>query len=545
MLLVAGSMGPDPVHSAERVATDVEDPGTDSQQGLAPTARRLPASQAGDPVVLELSLDEAIRTGLRHGLDIRIESLERQIRRRRLVIEKAVFDPYFNLDFTYTRHRDPTVSPIELSSATALTGVTLNPFETTHIQGGLRTLTKLGSTVELALALDGYDNPAATLNALNPHWRSAVEFSITQPLLKNAWYGVNTAAIEIARNSLRIATDGHELSLVTTIEKVASAYWDLVFAHRNHGARLRALEVVREQLEMQREKLRVGQLAEIDLVTTESQLALRSRELDEARALIERSRDELLVEMNFMGERSLRDYWSSPDSENPFRNLAIVPTSKPGVDRGELDREESIQAAFRNRVEVRQALTEIQNQRLAVKVAHNQILPDLDLFASWKQSGLAEPVDESVEDIGDGEYYTWAVGLQLEIPLTLRGPLNAYRNARSVLERLEIRRQQLENAIVVEVDQALRDLELGFRSREHLERQVEAHRRLLEAEREKLRQGQATAYTISLIENDLVEAETLALRAETDLEKARVRYEKAVGILLVQRAAVPQPTRDP
>lgn len=492
------------------------------------------------PTVLKLSLEDALRIGIKNNLDIKTENIEREIQLRKLVIEKAVFDPYFNLGFTYAKNRDPTVSPIELSSAASLTGVTLNPFATTNFKSGIRTNTILGSSIELGFTLDGYDNPAATLNALNPHWRSGLGFSITQPLLKNAWYNVNSAGIDIAKNSVKIADDKHESAITNTLSKIATAFWELTFAYKNNQAKSKALELVRLQLEIEKEKVKIGNLAAIDTATTESQLAKRQKEYDDSQALIQQSRDDLLFEMNFMRaqtEKSKSDYSSS---NNPFKNIDLVPTTEPISTEVNIDRQTAIETALQNRPEYHQIEGEIKNQMVAIRVAQNQLLPSLDFSASWNQSGIGEPIDDSFESVEDGNFYSWSVGLQLEIPLSLRGPKKAYENTKSRLIQLQLQKKKLENTIVLEVDQSIRDLDYGHRSIINSRKQVKAIERLLEAEKERFKNGKSTSYTIVQIENDLIEAQADELRALADFEKAKIGIKKAMGTLYPTNE-IPQP----
>ena len=54
----------------------------------------------------------------------------------------------------------------------------------------------------------------------------------------------------------------------------------------------------------------------------------------------------------------------------------------------------------------------------------------------------------------------------------------------------------------------------------------------MRAERSKLQAGTSDIFTVSQIENDLVDVRARELRAETDFEKGKAEYEKAVGTLL-------------
>ena len=120
----------------------------------------------------------------------------------------------------------------------------------------------------------------------------------------------------------------------------------------------------------------------------------------------------------------------------------------------------------------------------------------------------------------------------MEIPFNYRGPLNQLRNAQDVYQRFLLQKRILSNNIVIEVDQAIRNLYEFFVTVTNLRREVELQEALLEAEKAKLRVGKSIAYTVSQIENDLVVIQTQEIRARTNFEKFRSAYLRAVGTLL-------------
>ena len=120
----------------------------------------------------------------------------------------------------------------------------------------------------------------------------------------------------------------------------------------------------------------------------------------------------------------------------------------------------------------------------------------------------------------------------MEVPLNYRGPLNQLRNTQDDFQRFLLQKRILSNNIVIEVDQAIRNLYESYVTVTNLQREVELQEALLEAEKAKLRVGKSIAYTVSQIENDLVVVQTQEIRARTNFEKFRAAYLRAVGTLL-------------
>jgi outer membrane protein TolC len=490
---------------------------------------------------VRLSLKEAVDWAVQKNLDLVVEELNRDIAGRQLIIARATFDPFFNLSTTYAKNRDPSASFFEffnpVTGTTSLTsGVIANPSDTTNFQTGIHGLSPLGTNYQLTFTESRFDNPKAGFLAFNPRYSSRAQVTATQPLLKNAWPAVNLANVNIARNNILLSQEQVELVAINTVYAVESAYWELVFTLKNFDSKSRALEISREQLRIDQKKLEVGTKARIDVTTSESQVARRKTEYDQAAALVEDARDRLLDRMNYVGlEESLKGRWQRQGPETKYvhyGDLMVVPTTEPDSQEIRVDRSDSVRTAFERRVEYSQMELRIKNQDLAISVAKNQLLPDLSLTASWSQLGLDQSFGRANDRLFDGDFYDWSVGGFFEIPLSLRGPRANLRNAVSVREQLQVQRQNLENAIVLEVDKAIRDLQFSFQAVQNLIQVVSLQEELLRAERVKLEVGKSIAYTVATIENDLIAAQTLQLRAKADYEIAKLSFQRAVGNLL-------------
>lgn len=506
-----------------------------SQQESRPKAASEVLVGGAKKVKIELSLEDAIRLAIDNNLDMAIETINRSIARREVIIQQAVFDPYFNLGFSYAKNRDPSISRLDINPLNPVTEVIVNPFEITTFRGGFRGLTPIGSTYQVSVSEGRFNNPEAQLFGFNPRYSSRLEATITQPLLKDGWYTVNTANLRIAKNNLLLSKEQFEVTTNTTIQAVINAYWDLVFAHRNYQSKAKALEVAEEQLRNDQLEVKVGTKAPLDLTTSESQVARRKTEIDQAKSLLEKARDELLRQMNYTGKDSLKKLWEIRDEKSPFDHVEVMPTTEAKTDRLDPDRTQALQTAFENRPEYRQIALEIKNQEIQIEVAWNALLPTFDLNATWSQLGLDKDFGSSVDSTTSGRFYNWLVGLTFEVPILYRGPTNQYHSARDAKAKLFLQKQNLENTIVIEVDQAIRDLEFAYRAVKNLERQVALQEELLKAERIKLRVGKSIAYTVTQIENDLIDIQAQELRAKADYEKAKAALLKAMGTLLKSR----------
>jgi outer membrane protein TolC len=489
---------------------------------------------------IHLSMEDAIQWAVQKNLEVQADNLSVDMARREVVIARATFDPFFNINTTYYRNRDPSVSRIEGASSSI---VAVSPSDILSIRSGIRGLSPIGTSYQINVVETRSNYPLRAKSGfqlLNPTWGSRVEFLATQPLLKDAWYAFNTSNIRTARINTEISRKQLELTLVNVVYNVEVAYWEVVFTIKNFAAKEMALQITLEQLRIDQMKVNVGKKAKIDVTTAESLVARRKTEYDRAASLVEDARDKLLSAMNYIGTgETLRGRAEKNGPDVPYQkygDIVILPTSEPSTDPVTPDRSESIREAFENRVEYTRSDLLMERQDIAISVAKNQLLPALDLTGGWYQAGLAGDFSGSVDSVFSGDFYDWSVGALFEVPLSYRGPRAQYRNARDLRQRLSLEQQNLENSIVLEVDKAIRDLEYYHRAVVNLEKQVALQMEILRAERVKLDVGTSIAYAVAVIENDLVDYLSQLLRAKADFEIAKIAHQKAVGVILKKQA---------
>lgn len=512
-------------------ASDTSDRGIlPDDDGTEAEGRRLPEK----PIEIRLRLSQAVRIALEKNLDVRVARTEVRSRLYDVTGADAAFDPFFSLGADYSKNRRPTASFLDIGGGALQPTVQANPTEFAEFFLALQGLTPLGTSYTLRVAESSFDRPVAsgTLFGINPQVSTDASLTLTQPLLKGAWYPYNTADVLIARNEHALALEQLEQSAIDTVFAVEQAYWDLAFALKNREAKAKALEVAEEDLENARRRQEAGTLAPIDVTIVESQAALRRVEFNEAELLLENSRDALLDLLNHSGRKTLRDRWRSGERHPPYDDILVIPETETDPSAFTPDRQAAIELAFERRPDYRQAVYRLRSQRLRVDVAENETLPQLDLTGSWTQHGLEDAYDQSISSLSSGDFYSWSVGVQLEVPIPMRGPRSAFRRARNELLRQRLEQARLENQVVLEVDQALRELRSIHARVKDLEDRVRLQEAILEAERRKLRAGRSISYTVSTIENDLMDSQAQALRARADYESARAAYYRATGTLL-------------
>ena len=490
-------------------------------------------AEAKPEVELKLSLQQAVEMGLARNFDVRVARVESQIRQRQMVIQQAVFDPLLTASANYSKNRRPTASFLDIGEGALLPYAQVNPFETTGLSSGLRGRTLLGTNYSLIVNESGFDRPLAEgrVFGFNPVEEASVRLSATQPLLKGAWYPYNNAGIEIAENNRELAAHDLEAAINNLVFSIESAYWQLVFSTRNIEAKQNSLKVAAENLEKARKEEAAGTQARIYVVTIEGQHARRKVELNDARLLLENARDNLLELLQYKGE-SLKKNWEEGEEKGSFEGIRVQPVTEPAGQELVPDRGASLSAAFGQRPDYRKFAVQLENQKKLVELARNERLPRLDFQATWAQYGLDDSFDDAFSSLSTGDFYGWTVGLQFEVPLSNRGLESRYELERDRYQQLQWQRLKAENAIIVEVDQSIRQLKSLVRKLEYLEDLVRLKETELEAERRRLAAGVSIPFTVNTIENELIDIQTQALQARTNLETVRADYFSVTGGLL-------------
>jgi outer membrane protein TolC len=487
------------------------------------------------PIVIELTLEAALRAALERNFDIRVAKLDHLTTYHDTVIETAVWDPFFSMGANFSKNRRPSASFLDLGGGALVARVQPNPSETSDLSVGLRGLTPLGTTYNLRLSEASFDRPRASgiLFGINPQVNSTASIEISQPLLKGAWLPFNRARLEIARNNEKLSRLEFVRSVTDTVFSIEQAYWELVFTLKNYESRAKALEVSSQDLRNARRRYRAGTYAPIDVTIVESQLALRRVEFTDAEVQLDDARDTLLDLIHSGGEASLRQRSErSTGTRGTYDRVLVIPTTETDSSPFEADRNRAIEDAVLNRSDLLQLQLEKKTQEIQVRIAENQTLPQLDLTARWDQQGLADDFDESFSSMRGGDFYSWAVGVRLEIPIPNRGPRRTLRKAEDALVRSSLLAAQLESTIVLEIDRSLRNLHASQKRVFELEERVKLQQTILEAERRKVAVGTSISYTVSTIENDLLDSQARALRAKADYEIAKAEYFRATGLLL-------------
>jgi HAE1 family hydrophobic/amphiphilic exporter-1 len=505
-----------------------------------------------------LALREAIELALQNGKDIEVARTNVRAAEFDLTAARGAYDPRFNTTTFYERNKTPVAS--------FLSGG----------EGGAVTTSGFGGTMRfegLAPAAGGnyrfdFSSSRQTTNslfsALNPQYPTAFSLTYAQPLLRGRGFDAPRRQIEIAKKNLSLTDAQFRQRAIETITGVQRAYWDLVFTLRNLQIQRDSARDARTQLEHNRRLVAEGQLAPIDIVAAEAQVA--NFELNVYAALDEVGRAENALK-NLIAENRQSEVW----------RVALVPTDTVDARPPVVALEDAMQAALSTRPELQQSDVQREINLLDQRLAREATKPQVDLVGTYGAVGLAGAFDpatsvnpfggandqlrarinqlsqinglpllpdppqqtipdtlvggygQSVANLGANRFNNFRVGVQLNLPLRNRTAEAQLGRTLVERDRLQAQREQLEQLIQVDVRNALqltRTAESRLRAaafqRGATEQQYLSEQRKFDA-------GQSTFFLVLERQNALAAARGSELRAQTELNKAVAELQRATG----------------
>src|ERR1041385_8531311 len=504
-----------------------------------------------------LSLREALSMALENNKDIEVARENVKIAEFDLLGAHGIYDPKFSTTAFYERVK----SPISSFLSGGQNGSTIQSDYT-----GIARLEGLTSKFGGSYHFDFSSVRLTTNNsfaALNPQYPSSVTFSYMQPLMRGLKFDSARRQIEIGKKNLSLTDAQFRQRAIETITSVQRAYWDLVFALRSLQVQRDAVAVAKTQLEHNRRLVNEGQLAPIDLVSSESQITTYEQGVFTALEDVTRFENTL---KNLIAKDHVADIWAD----------SIVPIDSVDLTVPDVSLTDALKTAVENRPELQQSEVLSQINEIDQRYYKDQTKPAIDLIGSYGATGLAgsivspdgnpftassqlvrdrvdqlsalaklEPLPvipattfspnlvgsypQSVGNLFANRYNNFKVGVQINLPL--RNRTAEAQLGRSLVEaqRLATQREQLQQTIQVEVRNALQSV----RSAETRLRAAVATRDLNEqqfsSEQRKLDAGQSTVFLVLERQNSLTTAKGLELKAQTDLNKAIADLQKATG----------------
>lgn len=372
----------------------------------------------------QLSIADVRTMALKNNLSIKVAQIDPLISGSELRAEQAKFD---NIIFAYAKYGQldlPQMSgdnvafksdipvlneqPLKLNTLAQ----NINQFE---LDAGIKIPLRTGGTVSLSSPLENKSNKG---KFDSDEYRSALRFSISQPLLRNAGLKVNEASIRIAEFSQQSVELKTRLQSIRIIAATDKAYWALYEAWGQLDIRRQQFEYANQNLAMVKNRVREGLSAAVEINRAEIGVA------DRMDALI-------VAETNLkLAQRQLHFYMNDLKDEG-YTSEPLIPSTQPNLLKYDFNRKKLLDDALAGRVELLEQELKLAADISKIDYLENQTLPLFTLdYQYGALSNTSNSFGNSYRHVLNGDFNDWSIGLKFEMPITN-----------------EARKAQLENAV--------------------------------------------------------------------------------------------------
>lgn len=516
-----------------------------------------------------LTLRDSISLALENNKDIEVTRKNVRIAEFDLQSARGVYEPRFTGQTYYERAKTPVFSFFGGGPDGSLTQ--------TNFAGDLgleKRFRNTGGRITFQQTT-GQNNTNNLFTLVNPLFTTSLGATLTQPLLRGRAFDQDRRTIEIAKRNLSLSDTQFRQRTIETITTVQRAYWDLVYALRNLQVQRDSVKDAKQQLDHNRRLVQEGQLAQIDIVAAETQVANFEQSVYDA------------LNSVTVSENTLKNLIAK-DKNDALWTASVVPVDPVDLNAPATTLPEALDVALQNRPELEINQTQKDINALDQRFYREQNKPKIDLVASYSVTGAAGrlnpdivnplasfntaetfntiigrvntisgttnpgltplvpvPVTNTNQSLPDNliggagqafanlltnRYPTFRVGVQVDLPIFGNKTAKA-QLGRSLVEgeRLQTQREQIEQQVQVDVRNALQTLrtaEARLRSaaiaRENSEKQYASEQRKLDS-------GQSDIYTVLERQTALSVARSNELRAQTELNKAIADLQRATG----------------
>ncbi|MCH7909118.1 MAG: TolC family protein [Candidatus Hydrogenedentes bacterium] len=483
---------------------------------LKEMSRQLTERLSGEPV--RMSLDDCIQAGLKANQDILIVSYEPLKSEADIDAARGEFDPVLSSSLNFSDSSLPASPQTAFFGNISSVDQEILDYKL-GIGGKLRWGTQYSVDYSTVRERGTFVGDPITMRTNISEYSGSVSVTLTQPLIRGLGSATNRARIRTALTARYVSESTVELTVIDAVGEIVKAYWNLVGAIETLRVREESLNNAERLVEINKQRLRIGTAAAIEVLQAKAGAATRMGDLVSAQTAIANA-DDRLKDLIGMQDRELY----SPKS--------IIPITRPSVATIEWDLNESIEAALKNRPEVHAAELQTAIAKIELDRARNAKRPQLDLSSSYGRSGRAFDFQESLQDVRDQEGHSFSIGLFGSVPIKNRAAQGAHRRAKLELAQAEQRLDKTRRGTILSVRIALREVatsEILVESTRQARILQEAN---VAAEEKRLYLGVTTSQNLLDVQEDLTEAQTQEVQVTIGLEKSVVNLQVAEGTLL-------------
>jgi outer membrane protein len=476
---------------------------------------------------LRLSLRDAVVLTLENNSLVRVQQGDVETSKFTLLGAHAPFDPIVGSTDTITSTISP---PFAFLQSTGGSSFNFNFKDTTkNLQFDYTQTFETGTTVQTGLGTN-IDSTNVSLGFFNPFTTSALNFQFTQPLLRNGWLTANRGPLVIARRNLEVSRATFVSEVNNNVLQAVNQYWAVVQARGNLEVARTSMAEAEATYKHNKRELELGALPPLDIYRSESQVASRRVQLIQSEYALKQAEDQLRLTIG-------------ADQDPYFQaiDLELTEKAEPEGELKIIDAGTALRQAITKRPEFDAARSALARDEMQIRVAHNHLLPQLDVIGQYASNGLGgsglngsgQPISSSwVNQVFGFSYPTYQAQLKLSLPLKNRAA-KAEMGTALVSRRNDLYSQrQVQEQVTLDVSNAVHQLEQAKLSIAASKEALDLAQKTMSAEQRKYELGSSTIFLVLEAQTELAAAQQTLLQAEVGYQMAVAAVDHATGELL-------------
>jgi outer membrane protein len=476
---------------------------------------------------LTLSLRDAVVLTLENNSFVRVQETQVDFSKFALLSAHSPFDPIVSSYYNINSSTFSAVSQLQGVGASSTINSTSQNAQFNYSQ-----TFETGTNIQASLSSNNnFSNNSFYF--LNPYITSTLSFQFTQPLLKNGWLFANQAPLVIARRNLEQSRANFAAEVSNNILQAVGQYWTVVEAQGNLDVARSSMDAAEATYKRDKRALELGALPPLDIYRSESQVASRRVQVIQSEYALKQAEDALRMTIG-------------ADQDPNIQALDLVLTEKPDPE-GELrsiDTATALQQALTKRPELDVAHFALANDETRIRLAHNHLLPELDLTGQYASNGvggtqfvaagpnIVKMTSSSLNQLGGFNYPTYYGQLSLTLPLKNRAA-KAEMGTALVSRRSDLyNERQLREQVGLDVSNAVHQLEQAKLSIAAGKEALDLAKKTMAAEQRKYDLGSETIFFVLEAQTELASAELSLLQAQVNYQLAVAGLDHATGELL-------------
>ncbi len=476
---------------------------------------------------LVLSLDDTIRLALSNNTDIRIDRSQIEFAQNNLHRAHGPFDSLVTSSFADNRSKSPTIA--QTQGAPILNTL----FQTTRF--GFAKTFQTGTNFQGSFSA-GKLSTNSSLSTLNPSIATDLQFSVTQPLLRNFGLFPNRAPILIAQRNLKQADAFFQAEVNDIILRTVGNYWSVVLARESLVVQRKALDEAQKSYDHDKKALSLGALPPLDIYRSESQVASRRVGVIQAEYALKQAEDQFRQVVGADLDPAIR-----------VLDLELIDQPEPLGDMPNTDIATALARALANRPEFEAVRQQLASDELSIRLAHNSLKPDLELSGFYAGNGAAgnkfdtatppNPIGKT--GLGDSlsqtfhfTYPSYGAILSLSLPVKNHSAEANLADAVVSRRRDQYQERRTNQNITLEVTNSVHALEEAKLTMEAAKVAVNLARESLHADERKYELGAEPVFFVLDAQTQLAQAELNLIQAQANFQIAVARLDHATGDLL-------------